>query len=557
MKKDIYISDMYWKNIYLYVLFEGEGIESCNLFISNLKGKQYPLQVKNHTCVMNMVNFPEIKLLDNDKWYIMAEAEGRQRFVKIRPSCGYKLEQMDKVFRYGKEIYGYVITFAVKDPAEIIASMEKQQNRDPQIPCEEVEEGQMVCAIHTTYMMKNKKNARRNILVEAGSFKELVKKAMFIVLKRGINAAYHVLAVFRKKDGKHILLLSETRTPIGGNLKALDDRLKERGLDQTYKISYSFSKTLQQSKWKTLLSWSRLLWMIPKQDFIFVDDYVPIFKTIHLRKDTTLVQLWHAGVGFKSVGYSRFGKTGSPLPLDSCHRQYDYAVVGGKGLIPVYEEVFGIDSSRILPLGLARLDGYFEPEKRAAYKEQFYEKYPQLKGKKLILFAPTYRGKGQADAYYPLEWIPQKQVYDLCGDEYVFAYKMHPFITEKTEIESQYRDRIVDLTEEGDINSLFYVTEILITDFSSNIYEFSLQRKPIIFYAPDKDYYQLTRGVHRTLDEAPGVVCTTFEEVEDTIKNQSFDLERIQDFVKESFDQQNKWSSDCLIDDIILRRSDN
>ena len=553
MKKDIYISDMYWKNIYLYILFEGEETESYHFYISNRKGKQYPIQVKDQKCVLNVVNFPDVKLLENDKWYIMAEAEGQFRFVKIRPSCGYKLEQMDKVFRYGKEIYGYVLTFAVKDPSEILTSME-QQNKGKLLNIAEEAEGQMVCAIHTTYMMKNRKNARRNILIETGSLKELLKKAMFIVLKKGIDTAYHILAAFRKKDGKHILLLSETRTPIGGNLKALDDRMKERGLDQTYKISYSFSKTLQQSKWKTLLFWSRLLWMIPKQDFIFVDDYVPIFKTIHLKEDTTLVQLWHAGVGFKSVGYSRFGKTGSPLPLDSCHRQYDYAIVGGKGLIHVYEEVFGIDPSQILPLGLARLDGYFDPEKMESYRKQFYEKYPQLKEKKIILFAPTYRGKGQADAYYPQEWIPQKQVYDMCGDEYVFAYKMHPFITEKIEIEPQYRERIIDLTSEGDINSLFYVTEILITDFSSNIYEFSLQEKPIIFYAPDKDYYQLTRGVHRTLDEAPGVVCTTFEAVEDTIRKKAFELEKIHDFVQESFDQQKKWSSDSLIDDIILKK---
>ena len=131
---------------------------------------------------------------------------------------------------------------------------------------------------------------------------------------------------------------------------------------------------------------------------------------------------------------------------------------------------------------------------------------------------------------------------------------MHPFITEKIEIEPQYRERIIDLTSEGDINSLFYVTEILITDFSSNIYEFSLQEKPIIFYAPDKDYYQLTRGVHRTLDEAPGVVCTTFEAVEDTIRKKAFELEKIHDFVQESFDQQKKWSSDSLIDDIILKK---
>ena len=153
--------------------------------------------------------------------------------------------------------------------------------------------------------------------------------------------------------------------------------MKERGLDKTFKISYSFSKTLQQSKFKTFFTWSRLLWLIAKQDYIFVDDYVPIFKTITLSSKTKLIQAWHAGVGFKSVGYSRFGKAGSPLPKDSCHRKYDYALVGSKGLIPVYEEVFGIDRSHFLATGLPRLDNYLDEERINAYKRKFYQDFPE------------------------------------------------------------------------------------------------------------------------------------------------------------------------------------
>ena len=129
---------------------------------------------------------------------------------------------------------------------------------------------------------------------------------------------------------------------------------------------------------------------------------------------------------------------------------------------------------------------------------------------------------------------------------------MHPFITEKVVIEPEYQSCIYDFTGEKDINELFYVTDILITDFSSNIYEFSLQRKPIIFFAPDKDYYQLTRGVHRKLDEAPGIVCESFDEVAEAIENERFDIQKIEKFVAESFDNREKYSSDYLIDNFII-----
>ena len=129
---------------------------------------------------------------------------------------------------------------------------------------------------------------------------------------------------------------------------------------------------------------------------------------------------------------------------------------------------------------------------------------------------------------------------------------MHPFIKEKVIIDEEYKPYIYDFSAEKDINELFYVTDILITDFSSNIYEFSLQKKPIIFYAPDKEFYQLTRGVHRTLDEAPGPVCIDFDEVIDVVTNGKFEREKLDKFIAESFDVHNKYASDLLIDNLIL-----
>ncbi len=557
MQDKIVVTDIYWHNIYLNITLQGENRDLYKYFISNLKGEQYPLEMQNGVCVINIVNLPETELLKNGKWYLIAEKDEKYILVNISSECGYKLENLDKIYRYGKEKYAYLITFSVKDSLEMLQGTEIPPIAGPAaVSAEDEFQNDMVCCIHTSYMMLNRRNDKRNILIESKNVRELCKKAAFIILKRGINFAYCILAAFRRKDGKHILLMSETRAPISGNLLALDKRLKERGLDKTYKISYSFAKTLQQSKWMTLKEWSRLLWLMAKQDIIFVDDYVPVFKTIHLKKDTKLVQLWHAGVGFKSVGYSRFGRQGSPHPTDSCHRRYDYAVVGGKGLIPVYEEVFGIPSKQILPYGLARLDGYLEPEPIERYREKFYQKYPELKNRQIILFAPTYRGKTQEEAFYPMSWIPQEDVAEMCKDQYVFAFKMHPFINEKVQIDEKFRSCIYDFSDEGDINELFYVTDILITDFSSNIYEFSLQRKPIIFYAPDKDYYQLTRGVHRTLDEAPGPVCTSFNEVMDVISRKQFEKKKLDAFIDESFDEHNKNSSDLLIDNLILNNTE-
>ena len=349
--------------------------------------------------------------------------------------------------------------------------------------------------------------------------------------------------------------MSETRD-MGGNLKALDDRIKERGLEKEFKISYHFVKTLEMNRSKIFFVWLKLAFLTGCQDFIFVDDYVPFFKYISVHPKTKLIQVWHAGVGFKSVGYARFGQKGSPYPLAAAHRKYDYAIVGGEALRDVYAEVFGIDREQCLPYGLMRIDGYMDAKKISEFKKKFYEAHAELKGKKIILFAPTFRGNGQRTAFYPYEVLEQDKIYEMCGEEYVFLIKMHPFVSEKIKISPCYQDRIVDFSDFPDINSLFYVTDILITDYSSNIYEFSLQKKPIISFAYDKEEYELIRSVHRTLDKyAPGKVCTTLDEVISTIKNEDFEMERLYKFIEENFDKEYGNACDKVIDNILLSQS--
>ena len=312
----------------------------------------------------------------------------------------------------------------------------------------------------------------------------------------------------------------------------------------------------QQVLLKTLVTtkWIKLIWTISKQSFVFIDDYSPLFKFINLDKKTKLIQVWHAGVGFKSVGYARFG-FGGPEPYNSCHRKYDYAIVGSKALIPVYGEVFGIGKEKILPYGLPRLDNYLKEEKINSTREELYQKYPELKDKKIILFAPTFRGREQKKAHYPYEKIDLESIYNLCNEKgYMFLIKMHPFIKKKIKIPEKYKTRIKDFSNYPEINDLFYITDILITDYSSNIYDFSLLNKPIILYAFDLDEYQLINKIQRPIREyAPGKVCDNFEEVISAIQNEDFELDRLKKYREENFDNIDSNSSDLIIDNIILK----
>ena len=78
---------------------------------------------------------------------------------------------------------------------------------------------------------------------------------------------------------------------------------------------------------------------------------------------------------------------------------------------------------------------------------------------------------------------------------------------------------------------------------------------PIIFFVFDKEEYELTRGVHRTIDEfAPGKICKTFDEVAMAILQNDFDIEKTYQFVRDNFDSSEGLSSDKVIDNIILKK---
>lgn len=469
------------------------------------------------------------QFLDNGRWRIMVTTKDGDFVCLASHEVAYHFEDYSRIFRYGGGKYAYNVSFS------------------------SLLEGEKYFwfYINTYFMIKNEHWKTRRYVQEAltisGKFKRMYMYTAIVLMRLFYLFWYHVFP----KHGKNILLMSETKDYLWGNLKFIDQRLHERGLDKEFHISYSFRKAVGSHM--SVFSWIKVIFKLAQQDYVFVDDYVPVFGFLNLGKKTKLIQVWHAGVGFKSVGYSRFGKMGTPFPSGSCHKKYDYVLVGSEELVEVYSEVFGLEKEAFLPVGMPRLDGFLDEDKIREFRKEFYEEYPSFKDKKIILFAPTFRGNGQKSAYYNYKWLDLKKIYEFCGDEYIFLVKMHPFVDEPIEIPEKYKDKIVDFASYPNINDLYYVTEILITDYSSNYFEYSLMKKPILFFTPDRELYELSRGVHRSVKEcAPGKVCDTFDEMMEALKNHDYEIEKVDKFVQENFANYDGHATDKAIDKILL-----
>ena len=382
-------------------------------------------------------------------------------------------------------------------------------------------------------------------------FKRKLKSKIQKQITRMYHITYNFSRRFRKGKKKHLLFLSEKSETLALNMAAIYNRMLERGLDQDFVIEFSLRNTedIVYSK----RSSAKMIAKIGRADVIIVDDHIPFFNNFMISPDTVLIQVWHAGAGFKGVGYSRWGHYGCP-GVFSCHRQYTYCISGSKEINHFFSEQFGILDEQIIPTGMPRMDQYLDEKVREQATARIYEQYPAVKGRKVILFAPTYRGQSRQNAYYPYELIDFDGLYRYaCEHDAAVLFKMHPWVHGEVPIEEKYADRFISVNSYPNINELFYITDLLITDYSSGMYEFLLMNKPMLFFPFDKNQYSVSRGFHRDYDSnVPGKICYTFSEILDALEKEDFEFEKVGSMLSKYFDKVDTHNCDRVIDWLVL-----
>ena len=474
---------------------------------------------------LNITNTGENRCFPNGTVQFWACMDGvPATVVTAQPGLSEEMDGISRVFLYESRHSVYTVSFSITDHNPPVLQM------------------------HT--MAAAQKPVGAPLLPE----KNPSPSRLVSIRRKGMRAVYGFFCrLYHHRREKHpgVLFMTEQGTSCNANQMAVCQRMQERGLRKDFEIMLSARPAASQHQ--PLKSWFSLLRKIAKSRYVFLDDHAPVFDWLKVDSGTCLIQLWHAGAGFKSAGYSRWGHSGCPAP-QGCHRQYTYGIAGSRRIAPFFSEAWGISPEQVLPTGMPRMDKFLEPEHRAAVTASLLGRYPLCRNKKVILFAPTYRGKGRGDAHYPYEQIDFDKLYRLCSEDYVVLFKMHPWVHDPVPIPPAYRERMADVGDYPDINDLFYITDLLITDYSSNIFEFSLMGKPMLFFAFDEASYAVSRGFHRNYREtAPGKICRTFEEVLSAIAHGDFEQEKVEEYVQLHFDHTDSHASDRVIDWILLK----
>lgn len=381
------------------------------------------------------------------------------------------------------------------------------------------------------------KNIFVQIKINLSSFmKTSFKRANFVTNIRkpifAVFGAYYKLLCKNEVVPNRITFMSGRRDEIGGNPEFVYNLIKDRD-----DIDFQFLLFSDPNGHNRLKNVSKFLKLYASSSVVIVDDYFRLLNMVPKRDNVKLFQLWHACGAFKTFGFTRLGKKGGPKQTDPNHRMYDYAIVSSQEIAKHYAEGFGLSDENVVATGIPRTDIFMDKEYENSVVESFYEKHPQLKTKKIMLFAPTFRGNGQMSAFYPLSAFDPRNVYEELGGEYAIIIKLHPFCQERFEIPEEYKDFIIDLSEEDELNDLLFVTDLLVTDYSSVVFEASLLNIPMVFYAFDLYDYISSRDFYYDFEGfVPGKIVFSENELINSIANRDFQQEKVDGFKNKFFD---------------------
>lgn len=279
----------------------------------------------------------------------------------------------------------------------------------------------------------------------------------------------------------------------------------------------------------------------------FVSDFfLPCFAN-KPRKGTKLIQIWHGCGAFKKFSYSTkdtdWGLKSDYFEKYNVHKTYSLVTTSSESVNEIYAEAFANDISKVRALGVPRTDVFFDQDFVKKQKDILIEKFPELNNKKIILWAPTFRGNSLKTSSNDV--TPDfKKLKELIGNNYAILVKLHPLVAKGFSSESldeNLKDFVYDISKTITISSALCFSDIVISDYSSLIFEYSLMEKPMIFFAYDLDEYNNGRSFYYNYEDfVPGKIVKTTEEIASAIKeaDTSFDKEKVISF-------KNKFMSAC------------
>lgn len=266
---------------------------------------------------------------------------------------------------------------------------------------------------------------------------------------------------------------------------------------------------------------------------VFLDNEFLPMAYIRFAEKVKVVQLWHGTGTIKKFGQDV--NTGSLKQLEyRANQRITHLIVNSEVTKREYASAFGISQERIFILGLPRTDLFLRKNFLEKKREEFLAGRKELRGKRCILYAPTFRDD---EVENPKLHLDLSRMSEQMQKDDVLMIRLHPHVANRLGEEFQLEkwDNIIDVSNYAGVTTLLAVADVLVTDYSSIIFEYCLRRKPMIFYAFDLEKFNKEgRSFYRDYTEyVPGPVAQTQDGCMKYLKE--YDFPEQSDFISENF----------------------
>lgn len=250
------------------------------------------------------------------------------------------------------------------------------------------------------------------------------------------------------------------------------------------------------------------------------------------RKDQIYVQCWH-GTPLKRLGFDLHHSQNAMNTVEEIHRRYRNDAVRFRYLLspsPFCTEKFKAvwnlpalgKEDAVLQVGYPRNDflyNYTQADVRRIREKLGLSRCT----KKILLYAPTWRD----DQYTPGKGYTYENPVDFgylreqLGEDYILLFRAHYLVANAFDF-AAYEGFVYDVSDMDDVNELYVISDMLITDYSSVFFDYANLKRPIILYMYDLDFYRdKLHDFYLELDALPGEIVRTEEALVSAIRSEN------------------------------------
>lgn len=269
-----------------------------------------------------------------------------------------------------------------------------------------------------------------------------------------------------------------------------------------------------------------------RSKIIICNTRIPPYFNFKKRAGQYYIQTWHSSIRLKKIERDAVNSFDEKYIKDAKDdsKQIDTVLSGCDFSTDIFKKSFWYNGI-VLKSGTPRCDIFFCKDN--IYRKKVYEYYGIDINTNILLYAPTFRKEKNADLHNLNFELLHEVLCNKFGGKWIIMFRLHPNINVECNIRNEFT---LDVSKYNDMQELVAASDMMITDYSSCMFDMAIAKKPCILYTPDVDeYIKDERGLYFNFDELPFSLVRTNEELADEINN--FNEEKYQKRIAEFFDR--------------------